>query len=193
MRVDIRKLAVEQDQALAYFLPGILYNSGYAVLLVFSMVAGIAVKHEGSEVMLLLNRRGFSSFVACRACGEKLRDMENIRADSTCARCGGDLHACRQCASFDTSARFECTRPIPARIDRLPDGAKRLLQSAAVVGTDVPLVLLQEIADGGDGDLPANLAALPATNADDERRPGAGGRLDHRRGQVRAARQQAGP
>jgi hypothetical protein len=52
----------------------------------------------------------------CRACGEKLRDLENIRADSTCARCGGDLHACRQCASFDTSARFECTRPIPVRI-----------------------------------------------------------------------------
>jgi hypothetical protein len=52
----------------------------------------------------------------CRACGEKLRDLENIREDSTCARCGSDLHACRQCASFDTSARFECTRPIPARI-----------------------------------------------------------------------------
>ena len=43
---------------------------------------------------------------------------------------------------------------LAARIDRLPDGAKRLLQSAAVVGTDVPLVLLQEIADEGDADLP---------------------------------------
>jgi len=28
------------DQALAYFLPGILYNSGYAVLLGLSVVAG---------------------------------------------------------------------------------------------------------------------------------------------------------
>jgi hypothetical protein len=52
----------------------------------------------------------------CRACGEKLRNLEDIRAGSTCVRCGADLHACRQCACFDTSARFECTRPIPARI-----------------------------------------------------------------------------
>ena len=53
---------------------------------------------------------------ACRACGEKRRDLEGIRSDSTCVRCGADLHACRQCAHFDTSARFECTQPIPARI-----------------------------------------------------------------------------
>ncbi|HTI55984.1 MAG TPA: adenylate/guanylate cyclase domain-containing protein [Verrucomicrobiae bacterium] len=51
---------------------------------------------------------------------------------------------------------------LSARIDRLPDGAKRLLQSAAVAGMDVPLVLLQEIADEGDGDVTANLAALQA-------------------------------
>ena len=51
---------------------------------------------------------------------------------------------------------------LAARIDRLPDGAKRLLQSAAVVGMDVPLVLLQEIADEGDGDPTGNLAALQA-------------------------------
>ncbi len=53
---------------------------------------------------------------ACRACGEKRRDLEGIRSDSTCVRCGAALHACRQCAYFDTSARFECTQPIPARV-----------------------------------------------------------------------------
>jgi hypothetical protein len=53
---------------------------------------------------------------ACRACGEKRRDLEEIRSDSRCARCGAPLHACRQCAHFDTSARFECTQPIPERI-----------------------------------------------------------------------------
>jgi hypothetical protein len=26
-----------------------------------------------------------------------------------CSRCGVDLHACIQCVSFDTSARWECT------------------------------------------------------------------------------------
>src|SRR5687767_7807186 len=50
---------------------------------------------------------------ACKVCGEKRRDLEEIRFDSTCARCGADLHACAQCTYFDTSARYECTQPIP--------------------------------------------------------------------------------
>ena len=52
---------------------------------------------------------------ACKACGEKRRDLEDIRFDSTCA-CGADLHGCSQCAHFDTSARFECAQAIPVRI-----------------------------------------------------------------------------
>lgn len=52
---------------------------------------------------------------ACKACGAKQRDLEDVRLDSTCA-CGADLHACSQCAHFDTSARFECLQPIAARI-----------------------------------------------------------------------------
>ena len=50
---------------------------------------------------------------------------------------------------------------LAARIDRLPDGAKRLLQSAAAVGMHVPLLLLQEIAEEGE-DLPGHLATLQA-------------------------------
>jgi hypothetical protein len=53
---------------------------------------------------------------ACKACGEKRRDPEEVRFDTTCAKCGADLHACVQCSFFDTSARFECSQPIPARI-----------------------------------------------------------------------------
>lgn len=53
---------------------------------------------------------------ACKSCGEKQRDFEELRPDSTCGKCGADLHACAQCTYFDTSARFECTQPIPARI-----------------------------------------------------------------------------
>lgn len=53
---------------------------------------------------------------ACKACGEKQRDLEDIRIDSTCPRCGADLHSCAQCLSFDTSAQFECIKPIPERI-----------------------------------------------------------------------------
>jgi len=54
--------------------------------------------------------------VACKACGEKRRDPEEIGFATVCARCGADLHSCAQCSHFDTSARFECTQPIPARI-----------------------------------------------------------------------------
>src|SRR5512143_4091704 len=53
---------------------------------------------------------------ACRSCGNKRKDLEDIRSDSTCEKCGANLHSCRQCANFDTSARFECTKPIPVRI-----------------------------------------------------------------------------
>ena len=35
---------------------------------------------------------------------------------SRCPRCGTDLHACAQCASFDPGSRFECMQTIPARI-----------------------------------------------------------------------------
>ena len=50
----------------------------------------------------------------CARCGNLL--ALPVAADSRCARCGVDLHACVQCASFDTSARFECTQPIAARV-----------------------------------------------------------------------------
>ncbi len=59
---------------------------------------------------------------ACRACGEKRRDLEEIRFESVCAKCGADLHTCAQCAHFDTSSRFECAQPIP---ERIPDKKRR--------------------------------------------------------------------
>jgi hypothetical protein len=40
----------------------------------------------------------------------------DIRDDSKCTRCGGDLHACVQCSHFDTGRTFECDQPIVARI-----------------------------------------------------------------------------
>ena len=44
----------------------------------------------------------------CARCGNRL--ALPVEADSRCSRCGVDLHACIQCVSFDTSARFECTQ-----------------------------------------------------------------------------------
>ena len=51
---------------------------------------------------------------------------------------------------------------LAARIDRLPPEEKRLLQTAAVIGTDVPLPLLQAIADLPEAALHRGLAHLQA-------------------------------
>jgi predicted ATPase len=49
---------------------------------------------------------------------------------------------------------------LAARIDRLPPEEKRLLQTAAVIGTEVPLALLQAIAEEGEEVLHRSLAHL---------------------------------
>jgi class 3 adenylate cyclase/tetratricopeptide (TPR) repeat protein len=51
---------------------------------------------------------------------------------------------------------------LAARIDRLPSEEKRLLQTAAVVGTEVPLPLLQAIAELPEAGLHSSLAHLQA-------------------------------
>jgi hypothetical protein len=44
----------------------------------------------------------------CTRCGNLL--PLTVVPDARCPRCGVDLHSCIQCASFDTSARFECSQ-----------------------------------------------------------------------------------
>jgi hypothetical protein len=50
----------------------------------------------------------------CSRCGNRLGLP--VAEDARCSRCGADLHSCIQCVSFDTSARFECSQPITARV-----------------------------------------------------------------------------
>jgi hypothetical protein len=33
-----------------------------------------------------------------------------------CPKCSSPLHCCKQCAHFEPSTRFQCLKPIPARI-----------------------------------------------------------------------------
>jgi len=56
----------------------------------------------------------FGETVKCAACGAK--DTPTIKRDSSCSKCKADLHICRQCTYFDPAARFECNKPIAARI-----------------------------------------------------------------------------
>ena len=56
----------------------------------------------------------FGEAVKCSSCGAKVPGQ--IKADSVCPNCKAELHACRQCNYFDPSARFECSKPVAARI-----------------------------------------------------------------------------
>jgi hypothetical protein len=59
----------------------------------------------------------------CSRCGNRLGVA--VEADARCSRCGVDLHACIQCVSFDTSARFECSQEaLTARV--APKDARNL-------------------------------------------------------------------
>jgi len=51
----------------------------------------------------------------CGACGELLPIATASLAE--CPSCRAAIHACRQCAHFDASQRFQCTQPIPERIE----------------------------------------------------------------------------
>ncbi|MGH8058841.1 MAG: AAA family ATPase, partial [Candidatus Entotheonellia bacterium] len=61
---------------------------------------------------------------------------------------------------------------LAARIDRLPPEEKRILQTAAVIGLEVPVVLLQAIVELPMEVLQAGLTHLQAVGLLDERRPG---------------------
>jgi hypothetical protein len=52
----------------------------------------------------------------CARCGKVL--AAGFDPNGRCPHCGFELHCCKQCAHFDTSARFECTQPILARIPK---------------------------------------------------------------------------
>jgi hypothetical protein len=56
----------------------------------------------------------FGETVKCAACGAKA--PPTITFESTCTNCRAELHTCRQCTYFDPSARFECNKPITAKI-----------------------------------------------------------------------------
>ena len=60
------------------------------------------------------NMPGFRDVFRCARCGHL--QSADIGADTRCAKCGVDLHACLHCVSFDAGARFECTQVIAARI-----------------------------------------------------------------------------
>lgn len=63
-----------------------------------------------------LRMPGTRTVSRCAGCGMVL--PTGIDTSGPCPRCRFELHSCKQCAWFDTGARFECSKPIPARVPR---------------------------------------------------------------------------
>ncbi len=40
----------------------------------------------------------------------------DVDFSGTCPKCNAELHCCKQCAHFEPATRFQCLKPIPARI-----------------------------------------------------------------------------
>jgi hypothetical protein len=52
----------------------------------------------------------------CAVCGHAMEDV-TIEHGSSCPSCGKPLRSCTNCSFFNPSARFECRKPIEARIE----------------------------------------------------------------------------
>jgi hypothetical protein len=50
----------------------------------------------------------------CYSCSVAL--PAGVDFKGACPKCGVALHCCKQCTFFEPSTRFQCTKPIPARI-----------------------------------------------------------------------------
>jgi len=61
-----------------------------------------------------LNMPGARTVSRCAQCGALVGPMTEV--DAKCPKCGLALHSCKMCVHFDTSARFECRKPVPARV-----------------------------------------------------------------------------
>jgi hypothetical protein len=59
--------------------------------------------------------------VRCDSCGGPLDTHFEIGLDSRCPKCRADLHTCRNCFNLDPAARFECSRPVTARVENKQD------------------------------------------------------------------------
>ncbi len=59
---------------------------------------------------------GFQEVMRCSMCGNIISALTEIKAQSQCSKCGGDLRSCKHCQYFDTGAQFECTQAIPKRV-----------------------------------------------------------------------------
>lgn len=113
----------------------------------------------GHDPALSSLRRG----LVARTEGTPLFLEEAVRAlaeSGTLAGRPGAYRLTGRAGSFETPATISAI--LAARIDRLPAGSKALLQTAAVIGRDLPLAILERVAGLSEERLRDELAALQA-------------------------------
>jgi hypothetical protein len=74
-----------------------------------------------------------------------------------CPKCGAALHCCKQCVHFDSSTRFQCTKPIPVRI-AVKDQANEceLFKPRVTVAREAPAGGVIKVAETGTIPAPRN-------------------------------------
>jgi hypothetical protein len=92
----------------------------------------------------------------------------DVDFSGVCPKCGAELHCCKQCNYFDPSTRFQCAKPIPARIavkDKANDCA--LFKPRVTVARDG--VATNGYAPAANGSASSSSAPPAPKNADDAR------------------------
>jgi len=49
---------------------------------------------------------------SCHGCGAEISSSEKILRTTECPRCGADLHCCRNCRHYHSSAHNQCLEPV---------------------------------------------------------------------------------
>src|SRR5262245_18358863 len=73
---------------------------------------------KAREAPRLMKMPGYQEVLRCALCGTIVTTHVDISDESQCPKCKADLHSCKNCRHFDTSAQFECTQTIPERITK---------------------------------------------------------------------------
>jgi hypothetical protein len=60
----------------------------------------------------------FTDVIRCSNCSAIIETVGNVAFTDQCKKCESDLHSCKNCRYFDPGARFECQKPIEARIPK---------------------------------------------------------------------------
>jgi predicted RNA-binding Zn-ribbon protein involved in translation (DUF1610 family) len=85
---------------------------------------------EGKRVPVIT---AYKETVRCSECGQDLSTAFEILMESPCPKCGADLHTCRNCKHFDSSARFQCSQTIKERIGKKSAANRCLLFTARTI------------------------------------------------------------